>query len=135
MSICRDCMHFKKDSLTHTMGFCYNEKVYPKGKEQTWRTIDTPPDLTNCFEERLEPLRHQNRLDALCSQWDFSPVTIRKVFIEMGESFDETEEYLDFMDAVAQSEDPADAWEDWCIDQCIAWEADNNPFRENTDDV
>ena len=38
-------------------------------------------------------------------------------------------EYLDFMEAVIGTDDPSEAWEEWCMIYDIEHEINNNPFK------
>jgi len=44
------------------------------------------------------------------------------------ESIGFANEYIEFMDSTAETDDPAEAWEDWCHMHCIEHEIDNNPY-------
>lgn len=66
---------------------------------------------------------------SLCGMWRFEPNDIKRVFIHIGQGryFDPTNEYLELMDSLTVT-DPAEAWNDWCINIDEEHEMDNNPF-------
>lgn len=70
---------------------------------------------------------HEATVNALKSLWRFPDEVIDKVATAMGDSLDEADDFLDFMDGQEVS-NPAEIWADWCYHNDIVHEIDNNPF-------
>ena len=76
------------------------------------------------------------QLHALKILWNFSDDILNKVLWANTSTVPEDRElaiglasqYIDFMDAVVETDKPEDAWEEWCILNNIEHEIDNNPY-------
>lgn len=69
-------------------------------------------------------------LKALLNMWTFDPEAIKKVFYHFssnGRHIDDANEYLELMDGLEVT-NPAEAWDDYCMDNDLEHEIDNNPF-------
>lgn len=81
-----------------------------------------------------QEIRDKQKLKSLCERWTYPEEIITKVFIYFGESFDQTDEFLDIIDAYTDHNDPwvmklHYAWYHFTTDNNIEHEADPCPFH------
>lgn len=79
--------------------------------------------------QESEMKHHQ--LEGLKALWNYPEEMLNKVLWAQGN--DETaigfaSEYIDYMEAVCDTDNPVDAWESWCIRNNMEREIENNPY-------
>lgn len=76
---------------------------------------------------------HPN-LEGLVALWDIEKETLNKILWANHDKHDRANDigrantYLEFMDEIVQTTNPAEAWEEWCIDNDMEHAIDNNPY-------
>lgn len=78
-------------------------------------------------------IRDLQKLDLIKLRWNFPHSIIDKVYINFNESFDDTDNFLDILDAHSNPKNKwkvrlYNAWEAYCMMNYIEHEIDNNPF-------
>jgi hypothetical protein len=74
------------------------------------------------------------QLAGLKALWNYPDDTLNKVlwastdWSAKEESIGHASAYLDHMDAIAETDDPKEAWESWCTLNKIEHEIPNNPY-------
>lgn len=67
------------------------------------------------------------KLKCLREGWSFPKSVVDAVYYQFDESFDSSDEYLSLMDGL-EVDTPKEAWEDYCKNNDIEHEINNNPF-------
>ena len=76
---------------------------------------------------------HPN-LQALISLWDIDKEVLNKILWVNHVKYDRSNdigranEYLEFMEEIVETTNPANAWEEWCLNNDIEHEISNNPY-------
>lgn len=76
---------------------------------------------------------HPN-LAGLKALWNIPEETLNKIlwanhdWNSKGEDIGRANKYIEFMDAIIETSNPAEAWEQWCIENKIEHEIENNPY-------
>jgi len=90
-------------------------------KENIKKTFARAAEL---FKPRLDP----TKINMLYSRWNYPKKTIKQIFDYFETDVEASDTYLDIMNAIAESKNPADAWEYWCESTGASHEIENNPF-------
>jgi len=77
-----------------------------------------------------------SQLEALKVLWNYPEDVLNKIlWVNTSEDHEGKElavglasEYIDFMDAVVETDNPAEAWNYWCLINKIEHESSNNPY-------
>lgn len=81
----------------------------------------------------MKKQRNHPLLAGLVAVWAYPPEMLNKVLwaFETGDrlTLGYADEYVDYMNAVCNTDNPAEAWEGWCIKNGIEHEIDSNPFK------
>lgn len=81
-------------------------------------------------------LKHP-QLEGLKAVWKYPEEMLNKILwvnsddIEAGKrelAIGHASKYIDYMEAVCGTDNPAEAWEDWCISNDMEHEINNNPY-------
>lgn len=94
------------------------------------------PNIGDLFRRNSDQFEYnQHKLKALYNCWRFDPEFIKKCFIHLGFSFDETDKFLDLVDAqtdidLSMDDRGIQAWEKYCEDYGMEHEIDSHPFHQ-----
>ena len=82
------------------------------------------------LEQKLE--KHP-QLEGLKALWNYPEEILNRVLWANDNNGDlkaigYADEYIDYMEAICDTNKPEEAWESWCISNNIEHEIDNNPY-------
>jgi hypothetical protein len=82
-------------------------------------------------------MKRHPQLEGLKALWNYTEEVLNEILWandnggqagEREHAIGYASEYIDYMEAVCGTEDPAEAWKSWCESNDIEHEIDNNPY-------
>lgn len=95
--------------------------------------------FNNFLNENSQEMGNHPQLDGLKALWNLPVELLNRILWanDSGGSANEREvtigyasQYIDYMVSIVDTEDPAEAWSDWCEFNDIEHEIDNNPYLD-----